>query len=75
MKLSCQCGVVLTHELARERTLFDVTNDAQPTFNVGQYARNGEWLQRALKMEDFFFISQFGGVSFMGFREHLFPRG
>ncbi len=54
MKLSCHCGVVLTHELTRERTLFDVANDAQPAFNVGQYARSGDWLQRALKMEDFF---------------------
>lgn len=63
MKLFCHCGVVLTHELTRERTLFDVTNDAQPTFNVGQYARKGDWLQRALKMEDFF--------SSLSFEEHL----
>ena len=63
MKLSCQCGVVLTHELTRERTLFDLTNDAQPAFNVGQYARSGEWLQRALNLEDFF--------SSLSLEEHL----
>lgn len=54
MKLACHCGVVLTHELTRERTLFDLANDAQPAFNVGQYARNGDWLRRVLNLEDFF---------------------
>lgn len=63
MKLFCHCGVVLTHELTRERTLFDVANDAQPAFNVGQYARNGEWLRRALNLEDFF--------SSLSFEEHI----
>jgi len=54
MKLACHCGAVLTHELWRERTLFDLANDAQPAFNVGQYTRSPDWLQRALKLEDFF---------------------
>jgi len=52
MKLSCHCGVVLTHELTHERTLFDLANDAQPAYNVGQYVRNGEWLRRALNFEE-----------------------
>ena len=53
MKLSCHCGVVLIHELTRERTLFDLANDVQPVFNVGQYARNGEWLRRALNLGEY----------------------
>ena len=53
MKLACHCGVVLTHELTRERTVFDLTNDAQPAFNVGQYARHGDWLRRALNLGEY----------------------
>ena len=50
MKLACRCGEVLTHELTHERVLFPLVDGQKPLYNVGQYARDGNWLAKVLEM-------------------------